>query len=262
MTGTRRGERTATRRRGLRAGVVLVGAAMCVGVAFTVTPAGAQTAEGTIRTAPLSEAGTIQRTGNVYVAPGVTAAATYVIVAPGGLLLGPDGTPIANVTPVTYVNGVASGPASGPAPVQTISTPTAVRDTLAGATIGNTGGISPGQHLIGSVDGPTNGGVPGLPPPVMSGQFVTMPPPVQTISTPTPVIGPAPAPFGGNGGNGATATPPFVQRISTPTAVGIPASFAGSPGVAGGDPTNTLAGTPGSTNAVSGVTFPGRGGTP
>ena len=285
MIGTRHGTQKTMRGRWFGAGVLLVGVAMYAGVAGTGDPVGAQTA-GTIRTAPITDAGTIQRTGNVYISPGVTAAATYVIVAPGGLLLGPDGTPVANVTPVTYVNGMIVSGTSGPAPVQNISTPTAVPDTLAGATPGNTGGvISPGQHLVGSVDGPTNGGVPGLPPPVMSGQWVPVAGPVQTISTPTAVTGNAPAPFSATGvsatppfsmtistptavtGNapapfsatGASATPPFVMTISTPTAVVAPASFAGAAGYAGGNNMSDLVGTPGSTNAVSGITYPNRG---
>lgn len=289
MSGTGRGKRTATRGRWCGMGGVLVGAAMCAGVAFAVAPEPVRAQEGTIRTAPVSGAGSIQRTGGLYTAPNVTAAAaTYVIVAPGGVLLGADYTPVANVTPVTYVNGVVSGPSTGPAPAQTISTPTAVPNNFAGVPAGSAGGITPGQHLIGSMDGPTNGGVPGLPAPVISGQFVTMPAPVQAISTPTAVTGVAPAPFGSNGvtaippfvqristptavtgvapaafsGTGATAVPPFPQAISTPTGVSVPASFAGAAGFAGGDTTNTLASTPGSTNAVSGITYPSRGSTP
>ncbi len=289
MNGTRQGKRTATRRRWFGMGGMLVGAAMCAGVAFAVAPepVGAQT--GTIRTAPIGETGTIIRTGGVVVGTNVTAVATYVIVAPGGLVLGVDLTPIADVTPVTYVNGVISGPASGPAPVQTISTPTVVPDRLAAARAGGAGGIPPGQYIIGSVDGPVNGGVPGLPPPVTSaGPFVTMPAPVQTISTPTFVSGVAPPAFSVNGpttappfvmtistptsvsgvapaafsASGATTAPPFVMTISTPTAVNAPASFAGAARVAGGTNTENLVGTPGGMGAVVGISYPGRGGTP
>lgn len=225
----------------------MLGVAVLATALITAAPDTAQAADGT-PTPVVGPPGVIVRVvGNGTVtASDSTAVATYVIVGPGGIIYGADGTPIAE-TPVSFVSGGIGSP-----PVQVIGTPTQVVAPRVGlATATGVGAARPGQYFIGALDGPTyNTG--GLPPPVTSSNLAGGAgiAPAQTISTPTPVVARPPSAV-----VGGVAAP--VAVAATPTAGNIVGVLPTAP--VGGNDANVIVGTPaGGVSGMGVVNSPGR----